>query len=373
MNPLPWLFALAGLVSLDARIINPVLPAIAASLAATPGEVGYAATAYALAYGVLQLVWGPLSDRYGRVRTIRLTALAFAAVSALGGLAGSIGGFVGARLLTGACAAATIPTTFAYIGDTVRYETRHRAVARFSTAMAVAQALSFALAGAVTYVVSWRVMFVGYAVLAVFVALPLFRVREAPRAAAAAEPVGYLTILARPRARPVYLAAFAEGGFVMGGTTYLGVLASQRLGFNDLQVGLLLAAYGIGMIVGGLTASRLRGHLGERPVAATGGMLQGLAWGLLLPALAWPVFAAALLALGVGWSWLHIMLQTRATEILPEARAKAFSLFPLSFSLGGAVGTALIGRLVDAGLMPVAIVACGVGLVLVGQYAARRR
>lgn len=62
-----------------------------------------------------------------------------------------------------------------------------------------------------------------------------------------------------------------------------------------------------------------------------------------------------------------------ATEIAPEARGKAFSLFPLSFFMGGSAGTAVIGRLVDAGLLAVAIAACAVGLAAIGIYAGRRR
>ena len=58
MNALPWLFALTAFVSLDARIIAPVLPAIAESLGVSPGDAGLAMTAYTLPYGAMQVV-GP--------------------------------------------------------------------------------------------------------------------------------------------------------------------------------------------------------------------------------------------------------------------------------------------------------------------------
>ena len=66
---------LAFVVSVDLRIIAPVLPSIAGSLHATAGGVGLAMTSYALAYGSGQLVYGPLSDRRGRVPVVRLAAL----------------------------------------------------------------------------------------------------------------------------------------------------------------------------------------------------------------------------------------------------------------------------------------------------------
>lgn len=264
MSSLVWLFTIAGLVSLDARTINPVLPAIATSLAATPGQAGYAATAYTIAYGALQLFWGPFADRYGRIRAVRIATLAFAAGALVSALATTVGEFVGARPLTGLFAAATIPTTYAYIGDTVRYEARLHTIGRFSAMMSSAQALSSAVASAVTLVVSWRLMFAGYAALAVLCVLPLFRVKETARAASALERVSYATILSRPAARRVYLAAFGEGFFVWGGTTYLGVVAYRRLGFNEFQSGVLLGCYGLGTVLGGITLPRVSGRFGER-------------------------------------------------------------------------------------------------------------
>jgi MFS family permease len=53
MTPLALLFILAFLVSVDVRILSPVLPSIAASLGATAGSAGLAMTSYALAYGLV--------------------------------------------------------------------------------------------------------------------------------------------------------------------------------------------------------------------------------------------------------------------------------------------------------------------------------
>lgn len=253
-----------------------------------------------LAYGVCQLAYGPLSDRYGRIRVLRVTALLFAAGTALSSLAGSVWEFVGARFFTGMFAAATIPTTFAYIGDTVRYERRHTVIGRFGAVISGAEALSAALAGSVSHFISWRVIFATYAALTLMLAVAFGWVREAPRSAPAAESTGYARILGRARARRVYAAIFVEGFLVWGGSTYLGVLASQRFGFNDLQIGLLLACYGLGRIGGVLWLGRLVQSLGERAVASAGGWIQGAAFILLAFDLPWPAFAASLLAFGLG-------------------------------------------------------------------------
>ena len=372
MSPLPWLFALAACVSLDGRMLAPILPALAAAFGAPSGAVGLAMTAYTAAYGVCQLVYGPLSDRYGRVRVLRVTAVLFALGTALSSLASSLGGFIAARLLTGVFASATIPTTFAYLGDTVRYERRQAVIGRFGAVISGGEALAAALAGTVTHFVSWRVLFAAYAVLTAALGAALLRVREAPPAARAAEPPGYAAILADPRARRFYALVFAEGFLVWGGSTYFGELASQRYGFNDLQIGLLLACYGVGRVGGALWVGRLAPALGERTLAAWGGWIEGGAFALLLPGLPWPAFAVSLGAIGLGLAWLHSTLQTRGTEIAPAARGQAFALFALGYFVGGAAGTAVFGRLVDAGALQLVLAACAVGLAALGQVVARR-
>jgi len=372
VTPLAWLFILAGLVSLDVRMMPAILPAIAASLAATAGDTGLSMTAYAASYGLMQVVYGPLSDRYGRIRVIRATALLFAVGTMLSGLATDLWGFLGARLVTGIFAAATIPTTFVYIGDTVHYAQRQTVVGRFASVFSAAQALSATIAGTVTHFVSWRVLFYAYAVLTLVTVAAMRGTPEAPLAAPGAK-VRYADILKIGRAVRVYLAAFVEGFLLWGGSTYMGVLASQRFGWNDLQVGALVACYGAGTVMGGLALGRLTIVLDERRLASWGGIAQLCGFGLLALPLPWPFFAFGLAVIGLGLATLHSTLQTRGTELVPAARGKSFSLFALAFFVGGSGGTAVFGRLVDNGLITLAMAVCGIGLAIVGQLVGREK
>jgi predicted MFS family arabinose efflux permease len=370
MTALPWLLALGGLVSLDARIIAPVLPAIAASLGVSAGDAGLAVTAYTLSYGVMQVVYGPLSDRYGRVRVIRATATLFAAGTALSGFAPGLGAFLAARLLTGAVAAATIPTTYAYIGDAVPYARRQPIVVRMGIVISSAQALSAAMAGAVTHWISWRLLFGVYALATAATVAAMRRVPETARPAPP-EHVTYLALLRTARARRVYVAAAAEGFLFWGGTTYLSVLVKERFGWNDLEVALLVSLFGVGTIAGGVLLGRLGGLVAERHLTTWGGALQAVGFGALLVPLPWPPVALALVLIGLGFAGLHSTLQTRGTELVPGARGKAFSLFALGFFAGGAAGTAALGRLVDAGRIDAAMAVCAAGLGAVGWFARR--
>jgi predicted MFS family arabinose efflux permease len=376
MNALALLFLLAFVVSVDLRIIAPVLPSITESLRATPGAIGLAMTSYAFAYGAGQLVYGPLSDRYGRVAVVRQATLGFCVCTLLSALCTTTGQFVAVRLLAGAFAGAVIPLTLVYIGDTVEYARRQLVVARFSVVTSAGLSFSAAIGGMVAHFVSWRAMLIGYALLALLPGALLWRLPadRPPRAPGEVEPVArFADFLMDPFGRPVYFSIFAEGFLLWGVVTYLGAYAASRYALDQLSVGLLFALFGVGTMVGGALMSPLRRRLSEPGLAKWGGLIMGLSLLLMIPDGSWPVFAVAMLLLGLGFVGLHTTLQVYATEISRAARGKAFSLFPASLFSGVAAGTAVMGPLVDAGGERVMLAVCGVGIGAVGVVTARIR
>lgn len=373
MSPLILLFALAFLVNVDARILAPVLPSIATSLGATAGAVGLAMTSYALSYGTGQLVYGPLSDRLGRIRVVRVAGLGFSLSIALSALARTTTEFIVLRCVSGAFAGAVIPLALVYIGDTVPYDMRQKVIGRFSAVTSAAMALSAAIGGIVAHLVSWRAMLLGYAVLALLPVGYMWRLSAQPPAASAgpaARPVRYADFLGERRAQLVYLAVFLEGGLYWGGVTYLGAFATSRYGFDQLQVGLLLCLLGAGTMLGGLSMGAIRRRWSENALAAGGGLLIALMFASLIPAWPWQVFPAAMLLSGFGFVCLHTTLQLRGTEISPAARGKAFSLFAFSLFAGIAVGTAALSRLVDAGQYGMMFGITAGGIIVVGVMTA---
>lgn len=81
---------------------------------------------------------------------------------------------------------------------------------------------------------------------------------------------------------------------------------------------------------------------------------------------AWPFFLVSMLLAGAGFALCHSTLQTRATETFPQARGTAVALFAFSLFLGGGVGTALVGGIIDGvGYIPTILIAG----VLLGAFA----
>ena len=376
MSPLVLLFILAFLVSVDVRILAPVLPSISASLDSTPGAVGLAMTSYAFAYGTGQLLYGPLSDRLSRIAVVRAAGLGFSACTVVSALSLTTRQFVIARLLAGAFAGAVIPLTLVFIGDTVEYERRQVVLGRLSVVTSSALAFSASIGGAVAYLLSWRLMLLGYGLLALIPVGLMWRL-EARLPSGLPDGTGggerFADLLRARRALLVYIAVFLEGFLLWGGVTYLGSFATSRHGLDQLAVGLLIALFGVGTMAGGLLMGPIRRRVSEDTLARLGGVLMGSAFLILIPRWPWPVFAVGMFALGLGFVGLHTTLQLRGTEISPSARGKAFSLFAFNLFTGIAVGTAVLGRLVDAGRYEVMYAIVGGGLILIGLGTGLRR
>ena len=73
------------MVSLDARVVAPLLPAIAHDFQTTIARAGYVVSGYLLPYGLFQLAYGPLADRFGKVRVSVFAMAAFSVGTALCG------------------------------------------------------------------------------------------------------------------------------------------------------------------------------------------------------------------------------------------------------------------------------------------------
>ena len=99
------------------RICDPMLVDLGQTFGVTTGEAAQVITAYMVAYGVLQLFYGPLGDRLGKLRVIWLATFACGVLSLVTAVAPNLSGLVMARAAMGAAAAGIIPLSVAWVGD----------------------------------------------------------------------------------------------------------------------------------------------------------------------------------------------------------------------------------------------------------------
>jgi predicted MFS family arabinose efflux permease len=376
-NRLVLTFALAGFASAIAtRVTDPLVAVLALDFAQEPARVALLATAFALPFALVQPVLGPVADALGKRRVI-VFALAFQALFlAASALAPTLLVLLLLRMATGAAGGGIFPVTLALFGDRVPLAERQVAISRFLACAIAGQMAGGVMAGLLEPVLGWRGLMALCGALSALAVLPLLRDRVPdPRGALSfADAVArYRFLLTHRPALALYWAVGIEGMLVFGGFPYIanhlleaGMGATREAGFT-------LAAFGCGGFLYAACAPLLVARLGPRRMMRLGGALagSGLA-GLALAPSAW-LFVAAGLFVGTGFFMLHNSLQTRVTEVAPQARASAVSLHAFHFFLGQAMGPPLMGAIrwgfgLEAGLL---LAACG--LVLLGLVMGRRR
>ena len=151
----------------------PVLAIFAAELEdATPVLIGLAVGAYGLTQAALQIPFGAISDRIGRVPVILFGLALFAAGSVLAAQSDSIYGVISGRLLQGAGAISA--TLTALLADATREEMRTRTMAVFGIAIGSSFLLALIIGPVIAAAAGVRTLFWLAAILAGVAALLLF-------------------------------------------------------------------------------------------------------------------------------------------------------------------------------------------------------
>jgi predicted MFS family arabinose efflux permease len=400
----------AFMVQADARVIDPLLHVIAREFHTTPPSAAVVISSYALPYGLFQLLYGPIGDRSGKLKVMAACLAVFSAGTFACAFVPSIQAFAILRFLTGVAAAAVVPMSLGYIGDKFPYQTRQIALGRFMSALMIGQIVGSTLGGVFGQFFGWRAIFLVFGIVALAVAVLL--TREARRFAerpAMIRPlgpailtvplggtvifVGLLGVFSKPlsfglEAVGAGLLAYAlatqyggmlrragaplvlgtvmgEGLFVFGGLAYLASSLTDRFGVNYASAGLMVAGFGLGGLVYSSSVKKLVGRIGELGVLLLGGTLLAAAFVFIGLMPSWPWFIPSVIVLGMGYYTMHGTLQTRATELAPEARGTAISLFAFFFFMGQATGPQLLGSIVRTRGYGAAFITAGIGLLVV--------
>ena len=354
INRVVFLLACAAFVSSAAlRLCDPILPALAREFSATVGQAAVVITATSIAYGALQLVFGPLGDHFGKLKVVSLACLA----STLGAIAcaasPSLELLALARGLNGATTAALIPLSLAWIGDAVSLEHRQATLARFMSGQIIGLVSGHAIAGFCADHFGWRWAFVLLAGLYLLVGLLLLAALRGQHATPAENqhpdrlPGRYRQVLGNSLGRFILGMICLEAVATFGVMAFIPAYLHARFGISLFHSGAVVAMVGVGGLGYTLFARRWVQVLGQARLARTGGSLLGLAFLLLALGPAWPWAVLACSVIGLGFYQLHNTLQTLATQMAPAARGTALSLFAFCFFLGQAVGVAIGAQVVD--------------------------
>ncbi len=346
---------LMGLQALTTDLYLPALPLLTHELGATVTAAQLTMSALLLAFGLGQLVWGPLSDRYGR-RPVLLAGLsAYVVASVVASTVGSIELLIALRMLQGLAVAAAVVVARAMVRDLYEPAQGAQVMARGLSGLGMIAIASPIIGGIVTASSGWRAAFLtvacgGAAALALVVwRLPETLAPERRRVAGGLRGMssGWGEVLRHPGFRAwALLTCCSYGGlfvFLAGSSfVYIGVLGLGPLGY-----GAVAATCSMSYLAGTLVCRRRLVRLG------VAGSVQQAAW---LTALAAVAFAVPAL-LGVqtlAAVWLpQLIYQFAHGTHMPCSQVGAVAPFPHKAGVASALSgcaSALVAFVIGLGL-----------------------
>jgi DHA1 family bicyclomycin/chloramphenicol resistance-like MFS transporter len=359
---IPFLGAVAAIGPLSNDLYVPSMSIVAGALDVSGAAVQLTMSAILIGFSFGALIYGPLSDRYGRKNTLVLGLSMYAGAAFLAALSPNLHLLVMARALQGFAAASGMVLSRAIILDRWRGEEASRALSWVSIFMFFTPVLAPLLGGWVATFNYWPAVFwmQGGAGLLCLV-VTLFMLPRVQRAATG-------SVLASLRAYgPIIKDGRALGYMLLTSCGFIGVVAFvstasfvfvDYYGLNELTFGICFSTVMLGGSLGAYLNSHFVRQLGISRMLGFGASCLGISGlAVLICALldfgvVGLVVSFMLYVFGIGFIFSNSVARTLSR--FPHSMGAASSIFGVNqFMLGGIVA-ALLSRIVEPTPMPMA-------------------
>ncbi len=344
------LFLVLFLGVADSQIVSPLLPTIRARVGRSSLEMGYLFTGYSLSAGISVLIWGPLSDLFGR-RSGLLAGLAlFASGSCASLLSATYGGILAGRVITGMGASMLSLNTISYAADFFPYANRGWAMGSIFSSYFAALILGVPLGSLVGEALGWNAVFGISGILALLLAA-LTIVLLPPPVSRLGEVRTPLSLIWHAR---VYLdfvtsrgslGALVSSCLTSAGTTgfmaFVGIWLHDVFGKTSREIGLVFLTSGAAALLASPFAGTLSDRFGKKLQFVCSSVTLAFLL-LVLPRLVWGV-ALFVVFCGISLSaaFRQGPLEALITEVVPAARRGSFVALRNCFSQLGIALAAL--------------------------------
>jgi DHA1 family bicyclomycin/chloramphenicol resistance-like MFS transporter len=351
------LVVMTGVSALNMNMVLPSLPSLAAHFDADYGVVALTVSGYLALTALLQIVIGPLSDRYGR-RPVMLGCFGvFLAATAGCIVAPTIEVFLGFRML-GAAVASAFALSRAIVRDMVGPDEAASLIGYVTMGMSLAPMVSPMIGGFLDETLGWQAVFaftLAAGVLAtVMIWADLGETNATPSTSFAAQFRAYPELFRSQRFWGYSLtAAFASGAFFafLGGGPWV---ATEVLGMGPSELGFYFGFIALGYLIGNFLSGRFAAQVGLNRMMLIGGAIAtgGLLTGILLFALGQVTplaFFGSILFVGLGNGVLLPSANAGIVSVRPHLAGSASGLGGALMIGGGAVLAVLAGAMLSPG------------------------
>ena len=340
----------------DNQVLSPLLPTIQIKFSKSATDMGFLFTGYAFCAGLSVLIWGPLSDAFGRKQGLMGGLILFLTGSFISFFASGFATLLAGRMLTGMGASMLSLNTISYAADFFPYQTRGWAMGSIFASYFAALILGVPLGSLIGERWGWNVVFgaMGCMALCLFIGtqrmLPRLErkaipIREMKPGAIILQYLGFM--MARTTLSGLLSSLFASAG-TMGFIAFLGAWLHDAFGIAAGQIGLVFLISGFGALLASPFAGAISDRIGKRiqfvlssiVLAIFLFILPGMIWGLPL----FVIFGAISLSAAFRQGPMEAIL----SEIVSSDSRGRFIALKNSFSqLGIGTATLLSGMLFE--------------------------
>jgi predicted MFS family arabinose efflux permease len=347
-----WVMAtIAFTIAYSNYMVPPLIPALSREFSVSPYQLGRLIPGFLIPYGISTLVYGALSDRWGRAPML-VALLCFATTTMMiVSFAGSWRTLLIARILSGVGCGGLVTISLAAVGDRYAYEVQGRPMGRMFGAIAAGIGFGSTLGPILNPIVGWRNEFRALACVCFLAAVFIMRSGKAAtevtsRLSSFKQVIReYLVVLDTPRGGRTLAFIFCNGAFHGGIFAWLSLLLISRYHLHDTGIGLALAGYGLPGIFFGAMIGKWGDRYGRSYVVPAGFLwAAGCAFLLLLPS---PRVVAALIitALSAGFDATHPLMSSITTSLDPRHRGQITGLATFTNFVGMGIGAFCFQRL----------------------------
>lgn len=351
------LFLVLFLGVADNQILSPLLPVIRAQFARPSSEMAYLFLGYSLCAGISVLVWGALSDAFGRKQGLLYGLTVFAAGSFFAFVSTGFSMLLLARIVTGMGASMLSLNSIAYAADFFPYEKRGWAMGSIMSSYFAAMILGVPLGAWLGEGSGWRIVFgaIGCFALGLLI-LCRFLLPEAGGKTrdAGAKPPGayirqYVGFLKRQSSLAgLFCSLFASAG-TMGFVAYLPSWIYDSYGISIRKIGLVFLASGAAALLASPLAGSIADRIGKRLQFLLSSMCLAL-FLLILPHQSWGTSLFVVLGvISLSAAFRQGPMEAVLTEIAGPSSRGTFVALKNSFSqLGIGLATLFSGALFES-------------------------